>query len=145
MRMDWCVSFLWLVNYLRWTQCVHFSQLCYLGPVSSPLLDSSSLGDEAVGLRVICKGPFISFPRQIARARRTTTISTNRNSTKHQKKCLGQVAWRDLSGPKGSEEAALKSWRMFTVILCFWGQRTSTPRMQEVSDIQEQRKEIICP
>lgn len=46
--------------------------------------------------------------------------------------CLGEVAWQDLSGRKGSEEAALKSWRMFTVILCFWGQRTSTPRMEEV-------------
>ena len=82
MRMDWCISFLWLVNYLRWTQCVHFSQLCYLGPVSSPLLGSfSSLEDEAVGLPVICMGPFISFPRQTAHTGRTTTITTNSNST----------------------------------------------------------------
>ena len=81
MRMDWCISFLWLVNYLRWTQCVHFSQLCYLGPVSSPLLGSfSSLEDEEVGLPVICMGPFISFPRQTAHTGRTTTITTNSNS-----------------------------------------------------------------
>lgn len=139
------VSFLWLVSYLRWTQCVHFSQLCCLGPVSSPLLTPFLLWEMRQLDSLIYKGPFISFPRQIAHTRRTTTISTNSNSTKHQKKCLGEVAWQDLSGRKGSEEAALKSWRMFTVILCFWGQRTSTPRMEEVSDIQEQRKEIICP
>lgn len=41
----------------------------------------SSLEDEAVGLPVICKGPFISFPRQIAHARRTTTTSTRRNAS----------------------------------------------------------------
>lgn len=31
-----------------------------------------------------------------------------------------------------------------TVIVLFWGQKASTPRLQEINDIQKQRKELVC-